>query len=1020
MAEREDTPGTGSGAGRKTFSAFPWWWILIYLAAVAALVCGGFLLMHYIRENAWRRSVDELAAVGELKKKQITEYIRERRSDAVVIRESPFLAENARSFLANPLPGKTEDELLVRMRSLMQSYGYREVFLLDAEGGAALSVPGGGEKVGPFTASLAREAMATGLVLLSDLHVEEEIGYIHLDLIAPIPGAAAGGMPSAGAFLLRIDPYSYLYPLIQSWPVPSASAETLLVRREGDEVVYLNELRHRQETALTLRASAGEERLPAAMAARGARGVVEGRDYRGAEVLAYIDYIPGLYWYLVTKKDKGEVYAGTGTRVWMALSLMVVMVLALGLLLAFAWSRRQGRFYRREYELERERSLLARRYELLSNQANDTIIITDREGRILEANQRAAEAYGYSREELIGMPASELRAPAVKEGFDDTLSRIDESGGLIYETEQRHRDGTVFPVEVSARVIEEGGEKFYLGVMRDISERRRMRDEAEASEARFRGLFENMSSGVAVYEAKGGGEDFIFKDINKAVERIEKVRREDVVGKSVMGAFPGVRDFGLFEVLQRVYRTGKPERFPATLYEDERISGWRENYVFRLPSGEVVAVYDDITERKQAEDEINRKSSVLEAINRVFREALGAESEAEVAAVCLRMAEGLTASAFGFLGEINERGRLDILAMSDLGWKQCRMPESDAVRLIRDMELRGFWGRAALSGEPQIVNDPASDPDRTGAPEGHPPITSFLGVPLRRGGDTVGMIALANREGGYTRRELEDVESLSVAFVEAMRVKRAESEIRLLNQELEKRVAERTAELEAANRELEAFSYSVSHDLRAPLRGIDGFSQALLEDYADKLDEQGKDFLNRVRAASQRMAVLIDEILALSRVSRGEMHRERVDLSAVAEEIAQDLRSSHPEREVEFVLQPGLAAEGDATLLRLVISNLLENAFKFTSKHRRARIEFGGMEKDGKKVYFVRDDGAGFDMAYAGKLFGVFQRLHKAEEFPGNGIGLATVQRIVRRPRGAGGAGGVGVKGGVFYFTLPG
>lgn len=222
-------------------------------------------------------------------------------------------------------------------------------------------------------------------------------------------------------------------------------------------------------------------------------------------------------------------------------------------------------------------------------------------------------------------------------------------------------------------------------------------------------------------------------------------------------------------------------------------------------------------------------------------------------------------------------------------------------------------------------------------------------------------------------------------------------------------------ELESSNKELEAFSYSVSHDLRAPLRGIDGFSQILIEDYASKLDTKGNDYLQRVRAATQRMGILIDDMLALSRVTRREVKLEPTDLSAMAEEIGAELREGAPQRQVEFVVAPGLSAETDPRLLRIALWNLLGNAWKFTGRRDKARIEFG-VTSEGE--YFVKDDGAGFDMAYAGKLFGAFQRMHGVKEFEGTGIGLATVQRIVHRLGGKLRADAAPDLGATFYFTL--
>ena len=248
--------------------------------------------------------------------------------------------------------------------------------------------------------------------------------------------------------------------------------------------------------------------------------------------------------------------------------------------------------------------------------------------------------------------------------------------------------------------------------------------------------------------------------------------------------------------------------------------------------------------------------------------------------------------------------------------------------------------------------------------------------------------------------------------------KQAEEVLRQLADELEERFAARTADLFAANEELEAFAYSVSHDLRAPLRGIDGFSQAVLEEYSELLDETGKDYLNRLRAASQRMGVLIDDMLSLSRVNRVELIREHVDLSAIARSVASELQEREPGRQVEFVIDDGVASSCDSRFLRIVLENLLANAFKFTSTRANARIEFGREQVNGEDAFFVRDNGVGFDMTYADQLFVPFQRLHTGSEFPGSGIGLATIQRIVRRHGGSAWAHGEVGRGATIHFTL--
>ncbi len=257
--------------------------------------------------------------------------------------------------------------------------------------------------------------------------------------------------------------------------------------------------------------------------------------------------------------------------------------------------------------------------------------------------------------------------------------------------------------------------------------------------------------------------------------------------------------------------------------------------------------------------------------------------------------------------------------------------------------------------------------------------------------------------------------------------RRVRNELRRLNVELERRAVDRTAELEVANRELlatnrelEAFCYSVSHDLRTPLRAVDGFSQALLLTYADRIDAQGQHYLRRIRAGTQRMGQLIDDLLKLSRVTRSEMRRERVDLTALAETVVAELREHEPGRTVSFTAQPGMTAECDPPLIRVVLENLLGNAWKFTANNPATVISFNQNEIAGQPAFVVRDDGAGFDMAFAGKLFGAFQRLHSDREFKGTGIGLATVQRVVHRHGGTVWAEGSVGHGAAFSFTLTG
>jgi PAS domain S-box-containing protein len=262
--------------------------------------------------------------------------------------------------------------------------------------------------------------------------------------------------------------------------------------------------------------------------------------------------------------------------------------------------------------------------------------------------------------------------------------------------------------------------------------------------------------------------------------------------------------------------------------------------------------------------------------------------------------------------------------------------------------------------------------------------------------------------------ETEDGLLVSAAIRDITQRRRMEEDVQKLNEDLK----QRAAQLEAANKELEAFSYSVSHDLRAPLRSIDGFSHVVLEDYGEQLPADARAYLERVRAAAQRMAVLIDDLLNLSRVTRTALQPRFINLSRMADEVVEGLQESHPDRQVSISITPDLMVEADPHLMHIVLQNLLSNAWKFTSKQERAMIEFGQKDHVKERTFYVRDNGVGFDMAYADKLFGVFQRLHSISDFPGTGVGLATVQRIISIHGGRIWAESAEGKGTTFYFTL--
>ncbi len=424
---------------------------------------------------------------------------------------------------------------------------------------------------------------------------------------------------------------------------------------------------------------------------------------------------------------------------------------------------------------------------------------------------------------------------------------------------------------------------------------------------------------------------------------------------------------------------------------------------FRNQEGRVVrsvGMVQDITERKRADDFMHSQLRILTEAN------TSVQYLNDMLQIFLDECESLTGSQIGFCHFVDEDQETLLLQSWSTNTlaNACTAEGRDSHYPVADA---GVWAECVRTRGPVIHNDYASLANRKGLPAGHVAVVRELVIPIVNNNIIVAIFGVGNKPTDYDETDVEALTHLGNLSWEMIKRKRTEEELRLAS-----------VELAAANDELQAFAYSVSHDLRAPLRTLDGFSQALLEDYRDKLDATGIDYLNRLRAGSQRMAALIDELLKLSRMTRDEMTRRPVDLTIIAGQIAAGLIAQSPERQVKLDIEPKMVAEGDAKLLAVALENLIGNAWKFTSQTDQARIEVGSTEKNGKRTFFVRDNGVGFDMKYADKLFGPFQRLHKAAEFPGNGIGLATVQRIIHRHGGEIWAASAPGEGAMFSFTL--
>jgi PAS domain S-box-containing protein len=656
------------------------------------------------------------------------------------------------------------------------------------------------------------------------------------------------------------------------------------------------------------------------------------------------------------------------------------------------------------------------------------LFIVDRELRYVRVNATLAEMNHRSVEDHIGRPAAEVLA-----GFGDpllsALRSVVDTGEPIHDLEvggaipgwpggERHVLVSIFPIAGL-----DGEVRFVGGAVLDVTGARLAERELQRLKQRLEATV--MASPLAIVAA---GHHRKVQLWNPAAAAIFGWTADEVLGKELPIIPPDLRS--QVEALEQRLMEG--EQFagldmPCVRKDGERIHASISLALMRGQAGEpdsALMILEDVTERRANVVRLARLTRLYQVLSSVT-EAIPEEREpGRLFETVCRVMVGQGGFRRAWVARRRRNGLVQVVASAGVDGPDD--PSVEAGIVLADK--LGNVSVALAEGRSDTTRDIATDPRTSVLAEeaAAAGIRSAAAVPIFIDGRHDTVLAISSSEPGrFDAEELGLLERLAadVGFAvqaggeEAAR-RKAERRLEALNRNLERRVRERTDALEAANAELEAFSYSVSHDLRAPLRALDGFSLALAEDYGDRLDGQAEDYLARIRAASQRMAQLIDDLLMLSRVTRRDMTPREVDLSELARTIGDELSADDPDRRVTMTVAEDMVVTGDAQLLGVALRNLLGNAWKFTSRTQGAEVEVGMDLHDGERAYFVRDNGAGFDAKYGDKLFAPFQRLHGEDEFPGTGIGLATVQRIVRRHGGRVWAEGATGKGATVWFTL--
>jgi len=475
--------------------------VLVFLLLALTIGITGYFYYLSQKHQLVRDNRDELLAIADLKVSQLVAWRKDLLNHAAGISKTNFFSVPVQQYFANPGLTANRRDILSWIRSLHEVYRFKNVLLVDTTGVVRLSTTAREGAIAPQALALLHEALRTKQVLLSDIHQGNKVNYVHLDLVAPLFLHQGSTATPVGGLIFHIDPQEFLYPLIQSWPTPSKTAETLLVRKEGNEVVFLNELRHRKYTALALRLPFTHRPRAAAMD-NGEREAFEIRDYRNVPVLATMLAVPGTSWFLTSKIDLKEIYAPLRTRAWMVALAIVLLIAAAGLTILFWWRQKNAEHLRTQMEAESERRTLSRRYDNLSKHANDIILLVDhgQNGKIVDINERAVAVYGYPREELLRMTVRDLRAPEAAAEVDGQLLRIREQNGFMFETMHRRKDGTTFSVEVSSRFADIDGKQYYLGVVRDISERKRAEEALIREKNKFEAIVAAIGDGISIQD----------------------------------------------------------------------------------------------------------------------------------------------------------------------------------------------------------------------------------------------------------------------------------------------------------------------------------------------------------------------------------------------------------------------------------------------------------------------------------------------------------------------------------------
>ncbi len=940
---------------------------LLFVVIIAALGAGllGRAYFNWQRTIIEEQKLSELSAIRDLKVGQIVEWRAIRVADGRAVTGNSIVADELDEWLSGASGDSGEGQLRLWLDSMNERGGYASSSIVVVDGSRWLSSTGG-TAPGAHDLQAARTVVESGEATMTDLFINQETGRAELDVIAPM-------MPITGraqaALIMRSDPEDYLFPLIQGWPTPSRTSETLLVLKDGDSVLFLNDLRFKKNAALRFRKPITDSTLLASQAiAGGDSRVVKGVDYRGQSVVGAVAPVPDSPWYIVAKVDTAEEFAGIVLAQRRTALAVGMVVLLLGLSFGLLWRQRTVSYYRETLESERAARLLEARYDYLTRYANDLVLLFDADLRIVQANERAIAEYGYTSKELLGMTPLDLRTPEELERPSLAELIAQDGDSALYQIEHARKDGSHLNLEVSARRIEVDGTYLFIAIMRDITERLAIDAALRQSEDKFRYVFDHDGSAKSLTKPSGEisvndafldmlgytreelGEDGTWQQLTHPDDR-------EASAALVACLMSGERDSARFEK-RYVHKNGSIVWADVTTAL-RRTEGGEPDYF--------MTTVLDVTARKLAEDELSRQVALFTlAIEALPVGVFMVEAPGGQPLVVNELAKTLLGR--GILPDANEKNLAETSkayrAGSDERYPVDEMPIVQGIR-----------------GEPGHIDDMEVE-----RPDGSRVSLEVFGTPVA---DANGVI-WASLAG----------------FLDITERKVAEVALR-----------ESTDELMRSNAELEKFAYVASHDLQEPLRMISSYTQLLQRRYQGQLDADADEFIGYAVDGANRMQALIRELLVYSRVGTQGAPLARNDLNEILDTVMHELGPLIVENDVVVTRDPMPAIECDPVQVRQVFQNLISNAVKFHGSERPA-VHVGARQDGPGWVFSVEDNGIGIEDRYFERIFVIFKRLESRSEYAGTGMGLAISKRIVERHGGRIWVESRLGEGSTFYFTL--